>query len=350
MAEHPTDNREATCSNPVTWTKLSPHVRRVGPEGGRCWDVPLGVLALQDIPARSRHMCPDSSASGEQRSYKPKVGGSIPSLGTITGGRSVADCQPSKLGVLGSNPSRRSNEERASSSMWLEHPPYKRKVGEFESPLAYQPLIPGLSVSSSADKSSGLLSRVSRVQILPGGPSGLPRRRRGAGNSMVEYLAFNQGVESSSLSRPTSREKKRARSSMVEQAALNRQVQGSSPCEPTKLCEGKGRSPMVGNRSPKPAMLVRAQPGPPSPSWRWDAGVAQLVERLPCKQRVAGSIPVSGPSSTTTYSGGVAQLGEHLPCKQKVTGSIPVSSTKTRMQSAADKALAQHNLGWVACG
>jgi hypothetical protein len=28
------------------------------------------------------------------------------------------------------------------------------------------------------------------------------------------------------------------------------------------------------------------------------------------------------------YSGGVAQLGERLPCKQEVSGSIPLISTK----------------------
>ena len=29
-----------------------------------------------------------------------------------------------------------------------------------------------------------------------------------------------------------------------------------------------------------------------------------------------------------TLNGGLAQLGERLPCKQEVTGSIPVLSTK----------------------
>lgn len=106
------------------------------------------------------------------------------------------------------------------------------------------------------------------------------------------------------------------------------------------------------------------------------ASLAQLEERLPCKQRVAGSIPATGSTSggclaqlaerrsykarvgssrlsapTThhvaewlctglqirlcgfdsrrgVHAGGVAQLGEHLPCKQEVAGSTPVASTR----------------------
>ena len=34
------------------------------------------------------------------------------------------------------------------------------------------------------------------------------------------------------------------------------------------------------------------------------------------------------PNIEDTQSGGLAQLGERLPCKQEVTGSIPVLSTK----------------------
>ena len=57
-------------------------------------------------------------------------------------------------------------------------------------------------------------------------------------------------------------------------------------------------------------------------------GLAQLGERLPCKQEVSGSIPLI----STMYLkkipyGGLAQLGERLPCKQEVTGSHPVLST-----------------------
>ena len=33
--------------------------------------------------------------------------------------------------------------------------------------------------------------------------------------------------------------------------------------------------------------------------------------------------------------GGLAQLGERLPCKQEVTGSIPVLSTKKRLTEAS---------------
>ena len=35
--------------------------------------------------------------------------------------------------------------------------------------------------------------------------------------------------------------------------------------------------------------------------------------------------------------GGLAQLGERLPCKQEVTGSIPVLSTKKRLTEATSK-------------
>ena len=35
--------------------------------------------------------------------------------------------------------------------------------------------------------------------------------------------------------------------------------------------------------------------------------------------------------------GGLAQLGERLPCKQEVTGSIPVLSTTKRLTEASTK-------------
>ena len=53
----------------------------------------------------------------------------------------------------------------------------------------------------------------------------------------------------------------------------------------------------------------------------YTVGVAgQTVNLLPSGS--GGSTP-----SPPTLFGGLAQLGERLPCKQKVTGSSPVSST-----------------------
>ena len=39
-------------------------------------------------------------------------------------------------------------------------------------------------------------------------------------------------------------------------------------------------------------------------------------------------MPDTGKSYTTIFNGGLAQLVEHLPCKQGVSGSIPLTSTK----------------------
>ena len=38
------------------------------------------------------------------------------------------------------------------------------------------------------------------------------------------------------------------------------------------------------------------------------------------------------PLQLNTLYGGLAQLGERLPCKQEVTGSIPVLSTKSNVK------------------
>ena len=46
------------------------------------------------------------------------------------------------------------------------------------------------------------------------------------------------------------------------------------------------------------------------------------LERTPDKREVGGSSP-----PRPTREGGVAQLGERLPCTQKVIGSIPFTST-----------------------
>ena len=52
-----------------------------------------------------------------------------------------------------------------------------------------------------------------------------------------------------------------------------------------------------------------------------DGPIAQLVEHRADNAGVSGSSPL-GPN------GAVAQLGERLLCKQEVTGSSPVSSMK----------------------
>ncbi len=38
------------------------------------------------------------------------------------------------------------------------------------------------------------------------------------------------------------------------------------------------------------------------------------------------------PLSSDFWTGGVAQLGERLLCKQEVVGSIPITSTRARLQ------------------
>ncbi len=50
--------------------------------------------------------------------------------------------------------------------------------------------------------------------------------------------------------------------------------------------------------------------------------LAQLGERLPYKQDVTGSSPV-----TPTIHAGVAQLVEQLICNQQVAGSSPITSS-----------------------
>ena len=53
---------------------------------------------------------------------------------------------------------------------------------------------------------------------------------------------------------------------------------------------------------------------------------SSAVERRSHTPEVAGSIPAPA-SSIRRFFGGVAQLGERLLCKQDVAGSIPVTST-----------------------
>ena len=60
--------------------------------------------------------------------------------------------------------------------------------------------------------------------------------------------------------------------------------------------------------------------------------LAQMGERLPCKQEVTGSIPVSSTKllaaiKPDTYAG-LTQLVECLPYKEEVGGSSPSFRTK----------------------
>ena len=51
------------------------------------------------------------------------------------------------------------------------------------------------------------------------------------------------------------------------------------------------------------------------------------LERIPDKDEAGGSSPPR-PTSGTEESGGLAQLVERLLCKQEVSGSTPLSSTR----------------------
>ena len=51
------------------------------------------------------------------------------------------------------------------------------------------------------------------------------------------------------------------------------------------------------------------------------------LERIPDKDEAGGSSPPR-PTSGTLESGGLAQLVERLLCKQEVSGSTPLSSTR----------------------
>ena len=52
------------------------------------------------------------------------------------------------------------------------------------------------------------------------------------------------------------------------------------------------------------------------------------LERIPDKDEAGGSSPPR-PTSETLESGGLAQLVERLLCKQEVSGSTPLSSTRS---------------------
>ena len=56
------------------------------------------------------------------------------------------------------------------------------------------------------------------------------------------------------------------------------------------------------------------------------------LERIPDKDEAGGSSPPR-PTSGTLESGGLAQLVERLLCKQEVSGSTPLSSTTYEVYS-----------------
>jgi hypothetical protein len=97
---------------------------------------------------------------------------------------------------------------------------------------------------------------------------------------------------------------------------------------------------------------VQILPGPPS--WRQEPGARNQAPRtgrhglgatdwaprtgrhgLGAKISFPGFCPRSAFLSAGACTGGVAQLGERLLCKQEVIGSIPFTSTRRRCHSAA---------------
>ena len=140
---------------------------------------------------------------------------------------------------------------------------------------------------------------------------------------------------------------------MVEQRSPKPRAQGSSPCAPaiygsvvqlvrTLACHARGRG------------------FEPHPNRHLFASVAQLVEQGTENPRVVGSIPtggtiskkyadlahlvernlakveVAGSSPVIRSNGSLAQLGERLPYKQDVSGSIPLTPTKKKRQFSTE--------------
>ena len=331
---------------------------------------------------------------GERLPYKQGVVGSSPTLCTTSACNSVGRVPVFQTGCRRFETDHALQLEERTHSTMVVRPAHNGLVPGSSPGGSTTRLIPG---SSSDGQSTELLPRLSGVRIPSARPfrrrrrcipqtvapgsdllslmiqfdSGLGFHRLCAGNSMVEYLAFNQGVASSSLARRTIRlAKKRARSSMVEQQTLNLLAEGSSPSEPTIH---RSVVQLVGCRSPKPMITVRVRAGLPNDSWRsvhgavgsaqpcqgWgrgfkphctlQAGIAQLVEHVLGMDEVVGSIPtpssnapvaqlvehlfrtqeVSGSIPLRSSNAGVAQLVERLPCKQRVGGSIPLTGPKS---------------------
>ena len=65
----------------------------------------------------------------------------------------------------------------------------------------------------------------------------------------------------------------------------------------------------------------------PDHAWLYGS-IAQLGERLPYKQDVTGSSPVTPTMIFFLIFAGVAQLVEQLICNQQVAGSSPITSSR----------------------
>ena len=162
----------------------------------------------------------------ERLPYKQDVGGSIPPLGTSANGLASGH-QPSKLARRVRLPLGAPLQGRGRVAQRSEHSPYKRAVGEFESPLDYQSPIPLaaaphsglLNLGSQFDSEQGFQSlrrcvpRAAEPQQGPLNPasrfdSGSGYHRLCAGNSTVECRPFKADVQGSSPCRRTSRQSK----------------------------------------------------------------------------------------------------------------------------------------------
>ena len=173
----------------------------------------------------------------------------------------------------------------------VERAPYKGVVGEFESPLDYHSLIsPAVWAGSSAVEQRPFKPLV--VSSILTRPTSRGSKKYGSVAQLEEHLASNQDVASSSLARPSKPKRQRREIGKV-----------------VNDCKRKGRSSSgPGFRSPKPETRVRISLGLPVDPWqRTYAPVAQLVEHLPCKEDVVGSIPGQGPQSPLTTKGGIKE-------------------------------------------
>lgn len=155
----------ATNSSPAVLRPMVQHRRRsisgVSSVVEQRLDKPL-VAGSSPAPRTIRA---DVAQTVEHLAYTQDVGGSIPPIRTIAPVAQMAEREPSKLKVRGSKPLWRSiRRKMRTSSSRVEHLPYKREVGGFDSPLVYHSHISG---SSSEDQSRRLLSARSRVRVPP---------------------------------------------------------------------------------------------------------------------------------------------------------------------------------------
>ena len=267
----------------------------------------------------------------EQRAFNSLVAGSIPVRPTSRIVKQAPVAQLAEHSVLtreveSSMLSGRTKRKqlRVDSSVGLEQPPSKRLVAS--SSLARPSKSKRLrSVALPESDTGSFVQAVTGDRQLPGRYRVHTRIRLGS-SSGLERSPYKREVVSSNLA-PTTRRK--------------------------SLCLESGRIPIrmsvvqVGRTSISKIDRCRFEACPACQPAYWQntyALVAQVVERLPCKEDVAGSIPGQGlqsPLTTSSFvvsslrkkygrffrSGDVAQLGERLPCKQDVVGSMPAIST-----------------------